>query len=82
MGSTALHETRLEDGLMTMHHVGSVPVEAGETVSFSPGGLHVMIHGVEPLSEGDTVAVELLFEKAGSVEVTATVRTSDALIEG
>lgn len=82
VGDTMLHETREEDGLMTMHHVEAVDVGPGETVSFQPGGLHVMIHDVEPLAEGDRVDVELDFEQAGTIEVEAIVRTADQLIDG
>lgn len=82
VGETSLHETQLADGLMTMYFLESVPVAAGETVAFQPGGLHVMVHHVEPLVEHDEVEVELVFEKAGVVAVEAVVRTADALIEG
>lgn len=81
VGDTMLHETREEDGLMTMHHVDFVEVGPGETVEFSPGGLHVMIHDVEPLEAGDTVDFELVFERSGSIAAEAVVRTSDQLID-
>lgn len=82
VGDTMLHETREEGGLMTMQPVDEVDVGAGETVVFAPGGLHVMIHDVAPLAEGDTVEVELVFAQAGTVDVEAVVRTADQLIDG
>jgi periplasmic copper chaperone A len=48
-----------------------IPVPAGETVVLAQGGLHVMFMGLtEAWSEGDGVPVTLVFERAGSVEVT------------
>ena len=80
-GATMLHETRADDdGLMRMHHVDSVEIGAGETVVFAPGGLHVMVLEVAELAEGDTVAVELIFERGGALEVAAVVRSSHELI--
>ena len=62
-------------GAMTMQAVASVPVGAGETVSFQPGGLHVMLLGlVEPLEVGSEFDVILTFENAGDVVVTVEVR--------
>ena len=44
---------------------------------FEPGGYHVMlIDLVKPLEVGQTVPVTLTFAKAGTIEVTATVRAS------
>jgi copper(I)-binding protein len=62
-------------GAMTMHPVSAVHVGAGETVSFEPGGYHVMLMGlVRPLQVGETFEVTLVFEHAGEITVTAEVR--------
>jgi hypothetical protein len=62
-------------GGMVMRPVAAVPVGAGETVSFEPGGYHVMLMGLTaPLMPGQTFEVTLVFEHAGEVVVTATVR--------
>ncbi|MCP5027239.1 MAG: copper chaperone PCu(A)C [Actinomycetia bacterium] len=62
-------------GAMTMQEVTSIPVAVGETVSFAPGGLHVMLMGlVDPLEVGDEFDVTLTFENAGDVVVTVEVR--------
>ena len=64
--------------MMTMQEVESVPVPAGGTVSFEPGGYHVML--IELVARrsrsGQTVPVTLTFAEAGTIEVTATVRAS------
>ena len=72
--SVQLHETvQGDDGLARMQERDEVEVDPGATVSFTPGGLHVMLLGVDDLAEGDTVAVELVFATSGVVEVDARV---------
>ena len=71
---TTLHETTVDpDGRATMAGVGSVKIPAGETVSLSPGGLHLMMLQPDRLAAGDTVDLTLTFEQAGTVTVPATV---------
>ena len=63
--------------MMAMQEVESVAVPAGATVSFAPGGYHVMLMDlVAPLEVGQTIPLTLTFAKAGTIEVTATVRAS------
>jgi copper(I)-binding protein len=62
-------------GMMEMRPVGRVEIPAGETVSFEPGGYHVMLLGLaQPLATGTTVEVTLTFEDRGEQVVTADVR--------
>lgn len=72
---TMIHKTTMEDGVMKMRHQkGGVPIPAGETVSFEPGGLHIMFMGLEaPLKDGEKNTATLVFEKAGKVEVVFNV---------
>jgi copper(I)-binding protein len=43
-------------------------------VVLKPGGIHMMMIGLkQQLNEGETVALTLMFEKAGAVEVTARI---------
>jgi copper(I)-binding protein len=71
-----LHETTMSDGVMSMQHLPQgIPIPAGETVSLEPGGLHVMCMGVErALVEGENIDVQLQFESAGVVTVSAEIR--------
>lgn len=62
-------------GAMKMRPVESVPLPAGGTVEFKPGGLHVMLLELKrDLKAGDAFAVTLKFEKAGPQTVQVTVR--------
>ncbi|WP_195210353.1 copper chaperone PCu(A)C [Actinomarinicola tropica] len=76
-----LHETRAgDDGLSRMVPVDEVEVGPGETVTFEPGGLHVMLLGVDPLEVGDRLTVVLDLERSGDLEVEVPVGTvADAL---
>ncbi len=71
---TSLHMSFEEDGIMRMEMQNSVPVEAGGTVHFKPGGMHVMLMGLsEPLKEGSVFPLNLTFDKAGVVTVYVQV---------
>ena len=70
---TELH-THIKDGdVMRMREVDHVDVPNG-MVELKPGSYHVMFMGLkQPLKEGQTVPVELTFEKAGKVSVDIKV---------
>jgi len=54
-----------------------VKIPGGGSIQFAPGGYHVMIVGLAAeLKAGDQVVLQLSFENAGVVKVTAEVRTS------
>lgn len=70
-----LHTHEHEDGVMRMRRIERVPVPAGASVAFEPGGLHLMLFGVGPaVVSGGTVPLTLTFETAGAVTVEAEVR--------
>lgn len=60
--------------VMTMVKQENVPVPARSKVNFQPGGLHVMLIGVNAeLAVGDTIEVTLTFEKAGTMTLQVPV---------
>jgi hypothetical protein len=70
-----LHETKEMNGMMSMSPVPNIPVPAGGKTELKPGGLHVMLIGLNrELKAGDKVQLTLNFEKAGKVPVTAEVK--------
>lgn len=70
-----LHTHLLENGVMMMRPVEAVEMAPGASAVLEPGGLHVMLIGLEqPLKPGQTFPLTLNFDKAGPVEVTVTVR--------
>jgi copper(I)-binding protein len=70
-----LHETRVSSGMSQMHRVRSIDVPAGGRAELRPGGLHIMLLGLErDLAEGSQFPAVLRFEKAGSITVRVPVR--------
>lgn len=70
-----LHEMTMEGSVMKMRPLDDgIEIPAGETITLSPGGLHIMFMGLnQAFVEGETIPVTLTFEKAGAVEVTLIV---------
>jgi periplasmic copper chaperone A len=63
-----LHETEVEDGVMSMRPIERFVVPAEGTLLLQPGGLHLMLIGLEnPLEVGQTVLVTL--RTADDVEI-------------
>lgn len=75
-GSVEIHEMKMQDGIMKMRELaGGLPIEAGNTAAFAPGGNHLMLVELKaPLKQGDKVPVTLNFEKAGKIDVTLDVQ--------
>jgi hypothetical protein len=58
-----------------MRPVPRIEVKAGGETKLEPGGLHIMLIGLEqPLKEGASVALTLSFEDGSTKDVTAPVR--------
>jgi copper(I)-binding protein len=51
-GMSHLHETKSENGVMSMSAVDGLDVPAGGKVALQPGGLHVMMMGLKAPREG------------------------------
>ena len=66
-----IHTTEMDGDIARMVHVDSVEIPAGETVTFAPGGLHVMFMGLngDPFEVGEKFDAVLVFENAGNVPV-------------
>jgi copper(I)-binding protein len=74
-GATSIHRSGTDDqGRSTMRPVDGVAIPARSTVTFEPGGLHVMLSDIrEDLAVGDQVPLVITFEHAGAVEARAKV---------
>lgn len=67
-----LHVTKVDgNGVATMQHLSEgIEIAPGATVTLEPGAMHVMFMGLkQPMREGETRRVTLVFEKAGAVEI-------------
>jgi periplasmic copper chaperone A len=61
-------------GMEAMQRIETASIPAGETLRFLPGGRHVMVEGLTPPpAAGDTLAMTMLFRRAGRVPVAVRV---------
>ncbi len=75
-GKATLHETVSDGDSITMQGVDRIEVPANGEAVLEPGGYHVMLMELEqPLEEGATITAVLKFEKAGPIEIEASVRS-------
>jgi periplasmic copper chaperone A len=73
--STELHISEIKDGVMSMHPVDSVEIPANDKAELKPGGLHIMLIGInKDLVAGEKMTLSLEFEKAGAIQLEAEVR--------
>lgn len=70
-----LHLSKVVDGIATMQKIAQVLVPPGKTVTFKPGGLHLML--VKPKSEiklGQKIPLELSFSDGTKMTIEAEVK--------
>ena len=61
--------------MMAMAPVDQLEIEPGDTVTFEPGGYHLMLLDVSGMpAVGESVELTLSFELAGDIVVQAEVR--------
>lgn len=77
---TMLHTHIMDKGVARMRHVNSIPIPKKSIVRLKPGGDHIMLMGLrKPLKMGDTISLFLTFQKAGSRNVTVSIRKVGAM---
>jgi len=74
-GRVEIHETIVTAGMMQMRAVPTLDIPSGGAVMLAPEGLHVMLFDIAgPFEPGQSVPIDLTFEKAGTVSLEAPVR--------
>ena len=79
-----IHESKMENDVMSMQAVPSIALPAGKTVNIEPEGYHVMlIDLVGQIKEGDNVPLTLIVEDSKgikeSIEVQAQARALNTM---
>lgn len=74
-GNMMLHQSTNMGGMSGMQMTDKVPVPAGGSVAFAPGGFHLMCEGAK-LRVGSKVPVALRFSDGTSQVVTFAVRNA------
>ncbi len=74
-----LHTHTMENGIAKMHKVDGIVIPAGKSVMLAPDGFHIMLFDLkEPLKQGGTAPLTLVFEKAGTIPIEASVEPLSA----
>ncbi|WP_457934949.1 copper chaperone PCu(A)C [Pseudoalteromonas sp. SCSIO 43210] len=74
LGRVEIHEHSHVDGMMKMQQVESVVIKAHESVSFQPGGYHLMaFEPLEPLKVGQERKLTLYFSDGNRLFTNAQV---------
>ncbi len=81
-GHAEIHETMKSGDASTMQPLASVPLAAGTSVEFAPGGKHVMLYDLAPqLRTADEVELTVIFDGGDKATVKAKVRTVSQAME-
>ncbi len=74
-----MHETVEENGMAMMKTLGKVPIPAGKTVKFEPGGKHLMIWGIGggSVAQG-SLRMIFIFSNDDRIQVDATIKKAGA----
>jgi hypothetical protein len=84
--SVEIHSMSMQNGVMKMRMLETLPIKAGKPYKLEPGGFHLMLFDLKkPLAAGQYVNFELTF-KSGNTEfkqqVKAPVKTADGAESG
>jgi copper(I)-binding protein len=81
--SVEMHESRMTGDVMEMRQLQSVPLGAGDEVTFEPGGFHIMLVGLkQDLKNGNEFAITLQLKNQEDLQVNVAVTdTPDAEME-
>lgn len=78
-GRVELHTHSMDDGVMKMRRIDKLPIAGGTAAVLKPSGDHIMLFDLkEPLKEGAILPITLVFEKAGEVNIEATIEPPGA----
>jgi hypothetical protein len=78
-GEVSLHQSRESHGMSTMVAIASITIAPHTSVSFSPGGYHIMLmRPTHTLHPGDKVSLNLRFAGGPTLNVPFEVRAAGA----
>lgn len=76
------HNMFEENGVMKMEPMDSVVIKGGQSVSFTPGGMHIMlINNKREIKAGEKIQLNLHFENAGLIKLTSPVKSIEEQVE-
>jgi len=73
-GHVMIHAVEKDGDVSRMKHIETLELPTGERITLAPGGMHLMLMGLQDkLGEGTTFPMTLSFENAGEVTVEVFV---------
>jgi hypothetical protein len=76
-----LHTHALKDGMMRMRQIERIELPAGQKVQLEPGGLHLMLIGLDhPLTPEEQVPLTLIYEDGSHQSLQAPVRRAEPMM--
>jgi hypothetical protein len=73
--SVMLHRSVVKDGMASMRHAAEIELTPNASLSFAPGGYHLMLMSPKrTLRVGDSVVINLEFRGGLALPVTFEVR--------
>jgi|TARA_R110002020_G_scaffold451034_1_gene664849 periplasmic copper chaperone A len=73
-GHVMIHVVEKDGDVSRMKHIETLELPTGERITLAPGGMHLMLMGLQDkLSEGTTFPMTLSFENAGEITVEVSV---------
>ncbi|MEQ1781129.1 MAG: copper chaperone PCu(A)C [Hyphomonadaceae bacterium] len=71
-----IHGSSTEGGMATMQKLDQVELPAGKTVTFGPGGLHVMVFTPVPRPANATFPIQITLESGRTETISFTDETA------
>ncbi|PHS29409.1 MAG: hypothetical protein COA85_00705 [Robiginitomaculum sp.] len=69
-----MHISEMKDDVMSMRREDAVAIPAHGTVTYTPGGRHLMVFGIQDgVKAGDKLTLTLTFKRAGVITVEGVV---------
>jgi len=69
-----VHESNTVNGIASMQPAGPITIPAGGSVRLRPGGLHMMLIGLNrPLQKGDILPIALHFKSGATITVEVPI---------
>ena len=78
-----LHAMVLDGGIMRMRPLARVDLPGGQTVRFTPNGMHLMLVDLkQPLKAGDNLPLVLSIQSSGSSRTTLKLKAQVRALDG
>jgi copper(I)-binding protein len=74
LGSVAMHETLMDQGVSKMRALEDVEFASGAELVFEPGGRHLMISGLPEVAAPDGIPITLAFVRNDGTSLQVEVK--------